>query len=119
MTDVEEQFDAFTRIAKQYLLPASPHEVNISSKMRTEIASRQDKETFSGLDKDSRHDVLQAPLKDVVKMLEDNLLKKFKQTPGMQQRRRKRARRQSREFHYGQFKAVDENIDSAGVSKVW
>ena len=51
--------------------------------MQANIASMQDKEAFLGLDTESRRDVLQIPLKEIVRMLEDNLLAKFKQSPEM------------------------------------
>jgi len=66
--------------------------------MQAKIASLQGKETFSGLDEVSRRGVLQEPLKEIVKILEDNLLAKFKQSPGMQRRRQNLARQQSREY---------------------
>jgi len=86
VSDPEEQFDTFVRITERYLQPTSPQEVNISSQMQAKIASRQDREAFLSLDGDSRHDVLQAPLKEIVRMLEDNLLTKFKQSPEMRKR---------------------------------
>ena len=51
--------------------------------MQANTASIQDKEAFLGLDTQSRRDVLQAPLKEIVRMLEDNLLTKFRQSPEM------------------------------------
>ena len=51
--------------------------------MQANIASIQDKEAFLGLETESRRGVLQAPLKEIVRMLEDNLLTKFKQSPEM------------------------------------
>ena len=81
VSDPEEQFDTFVGITERYLQPTSPQEVNISSKMQANIASLQDKDAFLGLDEESRRHVLQVPLKEIVRMLEDNLLTKFKQSP--------------------------------------
>ncbi|CAM9979007.1 unnamed protein product, partial [Ectocarpus sp. 4 AP-2014] len=86
ISDPEEQFEMFLRITEEYLQPTSPHEVNISSKMQTKVASLQDNAKFSSLDGDSRRNVLQEPLKEIVRMLGENLLTKFKQTPEMLKR---------------------------------
>ena len=51
--------------------------------MQANIASMQDKEVFLGLDAESRRHVLQASLKEIVRVLEDNLLTKFRQSPEM------------------------------------
>lgn len=51
--------------------------------MQAKIASLQDRETFSALSGYSRRDVLQEPLKEIVQMLEQNLLAKFKRSPEM------------------------------------
>lgn len=80
---VEGQFDTFVHITEKYLQPTSSQEVNISGQMQSKIASLQDKETFSALNEGSRRDVLQEPLKEVVRVLEQNLLANFKQSPEM------------------------------------
>ncbi|CAB1100119.1 unnamed protein product [Ectocarpus sp. CCAP 1310/34] len=87
ISDPEEQYKMFLRITEEYLRPTSPQEVNISSKMQAKMVSLQDSVKFSSLDGDSRRNVLQEPLKEVVRMLEENLLNKFKQTPEMRKRR--------------------------------
>lgn len=75
--------------------------------MQTKIALLMDKEMFSGLDGDSRRDVLQEPLKEVVRLLEQNLLTKFKQNPGMVKRREKMQRRSLRESGTALCSSVD------------
>ncbi len=97
MSDPEEQFDTFVRITERYLQPTSPQEVNISSQMQANIASLQDKEIFLGLDGASRRSVLHAPKKEIVRMLEDNLLMKFKQSPEMKKLREDQERQTLRE----------------------
>ncbi|CAB1110920.1 unnamed protein product [Ectocarpus sp. CCAP 1310/34] len=83
ISDPEEQYEMFLRITEEYLQPTSPQEVNIGSKMQAKMVSLQDSVKFSSLDGDSRRNVLQEPLKEIVRMLEENLLNKFKQTPEM------------------------------------
>ena len=97
VTDLEEQFDAFILITDRYLQPASPQEVNISSKTQAKIAPLRDRGRFSCLDAADRRGAFQAPLKDVVRLLEDNLLTKFNQTAGMLRRRQQLTRQASRE----------------------
>ena len=97
LADAEEQFNTFVVIKEQYLQPTSPQEVNISCRMQAKIASMQDKTAFSALDEDSRRDILQAPLKEIVQMLEENLLAKFKQTPELLQWRENQKRQSIRE----------------------
>lgn len=80
---VDEQFNTFVHIAEQYLKPTSPEEVNISWEMQANISLLQDKETFSALDGESRRDVLKRPKKEVVRVLEQNLLAKFEQSQEM------------------------------------
>lgn len=89
----------FRRITKEYLQPTSPQEVNISSKMQTKIASVQDNAKFSSLNGDSRRNVLQEPLQEVVRMLGENLLAKFKRTPEMLKRREDLERQDWRKSH--------------------
>ena len=89
----------FLRITEEYLQPTSPQEVNISSKMRTKVASLQDNAKFSSLDGDSRRNVLQEPLQEIVRMLGENLLTKFKRTPEMLKRREDLDRQDWRESH--------------------
>lgn len=38
-SEPDEQFEAFTHVLKQYLLPVSPDEINIESKMRKRLAA--------------------------------------------------------------------------------
>ena len=97
VTDLEEQFDAFILITDRYLQPASPQEVNISSKMQAKIAPLRDRGKFSCLDAVDRRGVFQMPLKEVVRLLEENLLTKFNQTAGMLRRRQQLTRQASRE----------------------
>jgi len=97
VSDPEEQFDTFVCIAEQYLQPASPQEVNISSQMQTEIAYLQDRGIFLGLDGASRRNILHPPRKEVVQMLEDNLLTKFKQSPEVKKLREDQERKILRE----------------------
>lgn len=108
LSDSEEQFETFVSITELYLRPTSPQEVNISSKMQGKIASLQDKEKFLGLG-DSRRNVLQEPLKEIVRMLDDNLLTKFKQSPEMLKRAKHLMRQNTRElrFHLSDFYGVD------------
>lgn len=94
LSEVEEQFNTFVSIKEQYLQPTSPQEVNISSRMQGKIASLHDEERFSALNEDSRLDVLQEPLKEIVRMLEQNLLANFKKSPEMC-KWRENAKRQS------------------------
>ena len=68
--------------------------------MQAKIASLRDRETFSGLDENSRRNVFQAPLKEVVRLLEENLLTKFNQTPDMLTRRQNLARQDSCEYSW-------------------
>lgn len=97
VSGLEEQFDTFVGIAELYLQPTSPQEVNISSWMQKKIASLKDIERFSELDEDSRHRILQEPLKEIVLMLEQNLLTKFNQSPAMVNRRANMERQHLRE----------------------
>jgi len=103
VSDPEEQFDAFVRITEQHLQPTSPQEVNISSQMQAKIASLQDKDKFLGLDGASRRNVLHAPRKEIVRMLEENLLTKFKQSPEVKKLREDQERENLREciFPFG------------------
>lgn len=98
MLGVDEQFDTFVTITEQHLKPTSPQEVNISSRMQAKIASLQDKQKFSALSGDSRRDVLQEPVKEIVRMLEQNLLAKFKQSAEMLKWRENVKRQSLREF---------------------
>lgn len=97
VSNLDEQFDMFFGIAELYLQPTSPQEVNISSQMQTKIALLKDKERFSELDEDSRRHVLQEPLEEIVRVLEQNLLIKFEQSPGMTKRRESIERHNMRE----------------------
>lgn len=49
------------------------------------------RESFDALDKGDRQGILAEPLGEIVRMVEQNLLEKFKQTKIMQQRRRLQA----------------------------
>lgn len=87
----------FATIKEQYLQPTSPQEVNISSRMQAKIASVQDKTQFSALNEDARHDILQETLREIARMLEQNLLEKFNQSPEMLKWRENLKRRSLRE----------------------
>lgn len=65
--------------------------------MQAKILSLSVKERFSGLDEDSRRDVLQEPLQEIVRMIEQNLLAKFKKGLGILQMPDKMQRRSLRE----------------------
>jgi len=102
LSDPEEQYETFISITELYLRPTSPQEVNISSSMQGKIAALQDKEKFLGLG-DSRRNVLQAPLKEIVRMLEDNLLTKFQQSPEMMKRKEDLKRQSTREYRMSEL----------------
>ncbi|CAM9815571.1 unnamed protein product, partial [Ectocarpus sp. 12 AP-2014] len=76
-TDADEQFMAFTMISDKYLLRTSPDEVNISSATSKHMASFRPREAFDQLAVDARASILQEPLNDVVRMLEQNLWSRF------------------------------------------
>ncbi|CAN0314603.1 unnamed protein product [Ectocarpus sp. 6 AP-2014] len=73
----DDQFEEFLILLNQYLLPTSPDEVNISSKMSKRMASFKTREAFTQLDREERRGILKEPLDEIVRMLEQNLLNKF------------------------------------------
>ncbi|CAM9794056.1 unnamed protein product [Pylaiella littoralis] len=75
--DQDEHYDAFLIILNQYLLPISPDEVNISSKMSKRMASFKTREAFVALNEEERLNILSEPLDEIVRVLEQNLLNKF------------------------------------------
>ncbi|CAM9557458.1 unnamed protein product [Ascophyllum nodosum] len=79
LEDENEQFEKFTHILIEYLQPTSPSEVNISSSMSKRISKFKDRELFSNLGADGRQAILKEPLEEIVRMLEQNLLTKFRQ----------------------------------------
>jgi len=44
------------------------------------------REEFAGLDEVARKNILEAPMEEIIRVLEQNLLERFKQTPAMQRR---------------------------------
>eukprot|EP00752_Nemacystus_decipiens_P012960 g11469.t1 len=74
----DEQFKAFVKVLNQYLLPVSPDEVNIESRMSKRMAALGNRDYFFVLDADARKLVLREPMNEIVRMLEQNLLTKFR-----------------------------------------
>lgn len=78
----EEQFEALSRIVETYLAQGSTHEVNVSNSDRNKAAAWvKNKEAFLTLCKDERAQILSKQRDEIAKMLSENLLLKFKQTP--------------------------------------
>ncbi|CAM9668711.1 unnamed protein product, partial [Ectocarpus fasciculatus] len=73
----DEQFDSFSFILNQYLLPTSPDEINISSSMSKRIVRFRTREVFNELSLEERVGILKEPFDEILRMLEQNLLNKF------------------------------------------
>ncbi|CAN0184313.1 unnamed protein product, partial [Ectocarpus sp. 4 AP-2014] len=74
----DEQFNRFVFILNQYLLPTSPDEINISSSMRKRVLSFGTREAFNELSLEERVGILQEPFDEILRMLGQNVLNKFR-----------------------------------------
>ncbi|CAM9709991.1 unnamed protein product, partial [Ectocarpus sp. 4 AP-2014] len=87
----DDQFEEFLILLNQYLLPTSPDEVNISSKMSKRMASFKAREAFTRLDQEERRGILKEPLDEIVRMLEQNLLNKFQSRMALEREAKREA----------------------------
>ncbi|CAM9090784.1 unnamed protein product, partial [Scytosiphon promiscuus] len=82
LTRAEEQFRALTKIVENYLAQGSANEVNVSNAYRTAAAVWLTKrDEFFAMEEETRAHVLDRQRDEIAKMLAENLLTKFKQTP--------------------------------------
>eukprot|EP00904_Undaria_pinnatifida_P000027 jgi/Undpi1/10024/HiC_scaffold_28.g12478.m1 len=89
LRDPEEQFKCFLHILDKYLRPTSPQEVNVGSRTQDRLLHFQTRSTFTNLHEIKRSTILEEAMREIVLLLEHNLLAKFKLTPAMQQRKQK------------------------------
>ena len=94
MSHVNELFPAFMGIVDTYIKPTSPQEINISSAMKASMKTFQTREVFSALDETARRSVLGPPMLEMCRMLEQNLLCRFRNTPEMKLRLERRKQRE-------------------------
>eukprot|EP00904_Undaria_pinnatifida_P001410 jgi/Undpi1/1126/HiC_scaffold_10.g04588.m1 len=71
LTCPQAQYDAFCKISAEFLRPSSPQEINISGKLQADMLSFRKRAARSA--------VLEEPLREVVMLLEQNVLAEFKQ----------------------------------------
>ncbi|CAM9577281.1 unnamed protein product [Scytosiphon promiscuus] len=83
-TAVDDQFKTYLHISSQYLLPTSPDEINISSAMSKHMAAFRTREAFGALNEDERRTILDEPVMEIVRVLEQNLLNNFRRLVALQ-----------------------------------
>eukprot|EP00752_Nemacystus_decipiens_P012857 g11384.t1 len=75
----QHQHDIFLGISDQFLKTSSPSEINISAALRSSLATFRSRDIFSKLDPEARRTILRGPLEEIARVLEQNLLQKFRQ----------------------------------------
>ncbi|CAM9364184.1 unnamed protein product [Hapterophycus canaliculatus] len=83
-TGSDDQFKAFLYISSQYLLPTSPDEINISCAMSKRMVAFRTRDAFSGLDNEGRRTILDEPMTEILRVLEQNLLHNFRRLVALQ-----------------------------------